>query len=246
MSGQRFNAIHAELTATPSWERLATMAIREDFVNGPNCTTPTKERESIRLFGQKEADVRLVLYRDHAGWCPYCHKVQMLIEAKKIPYVIRKINLSCYGSKPEEYLKMVPSGLLPVILLDGELIKESMDIMFLLEETFQSPHRKLIPTENNDMMQSFHRYVRMERVFTGVWLGCLRGPLAMSGRAMESLIQTLNIIETSLGEYEGPFFYPGEEPSFVDINFCKLVPCLSIDCLVLVNRTNVVHNPVLI
>lgn len=221
MSDQRFNAIHAELTATPSWERLAAMAVPEDFVNGPNCATPTRERESIRLFGQEGADLRLVLYRDHAGWCPYCHKVQMLIEAKKIPYVIKKINMSCYGSKPVEFLKLVPSGLLPVIELDGELFKESIDIMLMLEENFQSPYRKLIPTEDNDMMQAFHRYVRMERVYTGVWLGCLRGPLAMGTRAQESLTQTLDIIESSLGEYAGSFFYPGEQPSFVDINFCK-------------------------
>jgi hypothetical protein len=30
----------------------------------------------IRLFGHKEEDVRLVLYRDTAAWCPYCQKVR--------------------------------------------------------------------------------------------------------------------------------------------------------------------------
>lgn len=201
------------------WEKLYDKVDKEDYINGPVCSTPTKERESFRLFGQKEADVRLVFYRDHAAWCPYCHKVQMLIEAKRIPYLIKKINLKCYGSKPVEFIKKVPSGLLPAIELDGKLITESMGIMFLIEETFQTPYKKMIPTEDNNMMQAFHRFLRLERVYMGAWLGSLRGPMAGLERGLEPVHQTLNMIENYLGEFEGSFFYPGDEPSFVDINF---------------------------
>lgn len=204
------------------WEKLIVKATPDDYVNGPNCMSPTRERESIRLFAQKEADVRLVLYRDHASWCPYCHKVQLLLEAKKVPYMVKKINMSCYGAKPQEFLKIVPSGLLPVIELDGKIITESMDIMFLLEDTFQTPYRRMIPTDDNDMMQAFHRYMRLERVFTGAWLGGLRGPLSMVKRGVEPVNHTLDIIERCLAEFGGPFFYPGDDPSFIDINFCKL------------------------
>lgn len=214
-------ATHALVTDGPDWQELSAMGIKEDFVNGPNFATPSKEWQSWRLFGKRESDVRLVLYRDHASWCPYCHKVQMLIEAKRIPYLIKKVNMKCYGKKSEEYLKIVPTGLLPAIRLDGEVITESMDIMFLIEENFQAPHRKMIPTDDNEMMQAFHRYMRLERVFTGTWLGCLRGPMAMLPRGMENMHHTLDIIESSLGEFAGPFFYPGDKPSFVDINFCK-------------------------
>lgn len=207
--------------AVPSWRKLSDSAIPQDYINGPNFTTPPRELQSFRLFNQKEADVRIVLYRDHASWCPYCHKVQMLLEAKRIPYLIKKINMSCYGSKPTEFLKKVPSGLLPVIEFDGKVITESMDIMFLIEENFQTPYRRMIPTEDNDMMQAFHRYLRLERVFIGAWLGSLRGPMAMLPRGLQPVYQTLDVIEKSLGEFAGPFFYPGDEPSFVDINFCK-------------------------
>lgn len=209
--------------AVPSWRKLSDFVIPQDYINGPNFTTPPRELQSFRLFNQKEADVRLVLYRDHASWCPYCHKVQMLLEAKRIPYLIKKINMSCYGSKPPEFLKKVPSGLLPVIEFDGKVITESMDIMFLIEDSFQTPYRKMIPTEDNDMMQAFHRYLRLERVFIGAWLGALRGPMAMLPRGLQPVHQTLDVIEKSLGEFAGPFFYPGDEPSFVDINFCKFV-----------------------
>lgn len=211
-------------TGTPPWEKLASNVVPIDYINGPASVSPTKERESWRLFGQKEADVRLVLYRDHAGWCPYCHKVQLLIEAKRIPYLIKKINMSCYGSKAEEYLKIVPTGLLPAIQLDGKIVTESTDIMFLLEDTFQSPYPKMIPTDDNDMMQAFHRFMRLERIYIGAWLGCLRGPMSMLGKGMQPVYQTLNLIESCLGEYSGPFFYPGDKPSFVDISFCKYTP----------------------
>lgn len=207
----------------PSWENLSQMPAAEDFVNGPNCSTPTCERESVRLFGQNQADVRLVLYRDHASWCPYCHKVQMLIEAKRIPYTIRKVNMSCYGSKSEEFLKLVPTGLLPVIQLDGVVVTESMDIMFLLEETFQTPYRKLIPTDDNHKMQAFHRYMKLERVFTGAWLNCLRGPQALTRKGTEAVHQILDMLDKCLEEYSGPFFYPGDEPSFIDINFATIL-----------------------
>lgn len=208
--------------SAPSWEKLLAKASTEDYINGPNCISPSKERESVRLFGQKEADVRIVLYRDHANWCPYCHKVQLLIEAKKIPYMVKKINLSCYGAKPVEFLKLVPTGLLPVIQLDGKIITESMDIMFLLEETFQTPYSKMIPTDDNNMMQYFHRYMRLERVFIGAWLGALRGPLSMVNRGLEPVVHSLDVVESCLQDFAGPFFYPGETPSFVDINFGKL------------------------
>lgn len=130
--------------------------------------------------------------------------------------------MKCYGKKAEEFLKLVPSGLLPVIQLDGKIITESMDIMFLIEETFQVPYKRMIPTDDNDMMQAFHRFIRLERVLMGAWLGCLRGPMAQQERGVGPLVETLKILEASLGEFAGPYFYPGPEPSFVDINFCKL------------------------
>jgi glutathione S-transferase len=31
--------------------------------------------------------------RDHAAWCPYCHKVWLQLEEKQIPYTMEKINM---------------------------------------------------------------------------------------------------------------------------------------------------------
>eukprot|EP00892_Ulva_mutabilis_P007799 jgi/Ulvmu1/5391/UM022_0186.1 len=109
-----------------------------DPANGP--TNPNVHK---RLFGKSDADVRVHLYRDHAAWCPYCQRIWWLLEEKRIPYTMEKINMRSYGDKPRSFLDKVPNGLLPVIELDGRVYTESMDIMMLLEKAF--PERRMLP-----------------------------------------------------------------------------------------------------
>ena len=82
--------------------------------------------------------------RDHAAWCPYCQKVFLQLEEKRIPYVIEKINMRCYGDKPRDFMAKVPSGLLPVLEYGGRIITESGTIMDLLEREFPD-HTPLMP-----------------------------------------------------------------------------------------------------
>lgn len=209
-------------TAIPKTDDLLSAIEPIDYVNGPYVASPTSEWESTRLFGGSEMDIRVVLYRDHAAWCPYCHKVQLLLEAKRIPYAIKKENMNSYGSKSTEFLIRNPGGLLPVILLDGELRKESNAIMFLIEEQFQQPHKRMIPGDDNERMQAFHRLMRLERVFTGVWLSALRCPINQYNLAIPPLTEALNIIEGALYEFSGPFFL-GTEPSFIDVLYAPIL-----------------------
>ena len=58
----------------------------------------------------------------------------MLLEEKQIPYRMEKVNMRCYGDKPPAFLRKVPSGLLPVIELDGRVVTESAEIMVLLDQ----------------------------------------------------------------------------------------------------------------
>jgi len=62
---------------------------------------PAHCKNKLRLFGKTEKDVRVVLYRDDAGWCPYCQKVWLLLEEKQMPYRIEHINMRSYGEKPD-------------------------------------------------------------------------------------------------------------------------------------------------
>ena len=72
---------------------------------------PTNAAALKRTFGQPESSIRIKLYRDHAAWCPYCQKVWLQLEEKRIPYVLEKINMRCYGDKPASFMAKV-SGLI--------------------------------------------------------------------------------------------------------------------------------------
>ena len=99
---------------------------------------PSHQDAKIRLFGTK-GEPRVTYYRDTAAWCPYCQKVWILLEEKKIPYIVEKVPMRSYGDKPAAYLKLVPNGLLPAINIDGSFMTESLDIMLTLDRTFKGP-----------------------------------------------------------------------------------------------------------
>ena len=123
-----------------SWKELGTLVkkIGKDLINGP----PTSQA-CLRLFGQPESSVRVILYRDHHAWCPYCQKIWLWLEEKRIPYKVRKVTMFCYGEKESWYKKICPSGMLPALELDGKLITESDHILVALEKQFGPLHAKM-------------------------------------------------------------------------------------------------------
>ena len=120
------------LPSLPSWDELVALVPSEpDRVEGP-----TNAQANLRLFGRPEAEVRVTLYRDHHAWCPYCQKVWLWLEERRIPYRVRKVSMVCYGEKERWYRDLVPTGYLPALELDGQLITESDRILESLEATF--------------------------------------------------------------------------------------------------------------
>ncbi len=121
-----------ETTNPLSWEELSSFAaVENDIVNGPN-----NAYSLMRLFNQERSYPRVVFYRDNHAWCPYCQKIWLWLESKKIPYQVKKVTMRCYGEKEKWYLKKVPSGMLPAIELDQTLITESDQILLALESEF--------------------------------------------------------------------------------------------------------------
>jgi hypothetical protein len=47
-----------------------------------------------------------------------CHKIVLQLEEKRIPYVVEKINMRCYGDKPPAFLKKVSAAW--ETLMDGQ------------------------------------------------------------------------------------------------------------------------------
>ena len=145
-----------------SWEELAIYAADPiDQINGVN-----NPYSSLRLFNKNESEAIVTLYRDNHAWCPYCQKVWLWLELKKIPYRIKKVTMRCYGEKEKWYLEKVPSGMLPAIEIENHIITESDEILFVLEEIYGPLGQSL-----NDKEVIQHR--RLERELFSSWCNWL-------------------------------------------------------------------------
>ena len=115
-----------------TWADLNKFEVEDlDRVNGIN-----NSYANLRLFGHTENDVMVTLYRDRHSWCPYCQKIWLWLEFKRIPYRVKKINMFCYGQKESWFLEKVSSGKLPAIEFKGNVITESDNIIVFLENEF--------------------------------------------------------------------------------------------------------------
>ncbi len=115
-----------------TWDDLNKFEVEDlDRVHGIN-----NSYTNLRLFGHDENDVLVTLYRDRHSWCPYCQKIWLWLEFKRIPYRVKKINMFCYGQKESWFLEKVRSGKLPAIEFNGQVITESDNIIAFLENEF--------------------------------------------------------------------------------------------------------------
>ena len=115
-----------------TWDDLNKFEVEDlDRVNGIN-----NSYANLRLFGHSENDALVTLYRDRHSWCPYCQKIWLWLEFKRIPYRVKKINMFCYGQKESWFLEKVRSGKLPAIEFKGQVITESDNIIAFLENEF--------------------------------------------------------------------------------------------------------------
>ncbi|ANV85309.1 glutathione S-transferase [Picosynechococcus sp. PCC 7003] len=202
------------MTLAPlSWPELEALAdFQLDYENGP-----TNAQSCLRLFGQSESDIRVTLYRDNHGWCPYCQKVWLWLEEMRIPYRIKKVTMFCYGEKEAWYKQKVPSGMLPALELDGRMITESDDILLALEQafgplTFSLTDPRVLPLR------------RLERLLFRAWCNWLCRPPLFPGQDKEGrrkFIQVVQQVEDAFAATPGPYFL--EEFSVVDVIFTPYV-----------------------
>ncbi len=191
---------------------------------------PTNPRSLLRTFGTDPTTTppRVTLYRDHAAWCPYCAKVWLQLEAKRIPYKVVKINMRCYGNKPPEYMSRVPSGLLPALELDGVLHTDSAVIAQVLEAAFPDKTPLLPPPDDAPATARHAALMRLERQLFSDWLGWLCQGGGHEGRRA-AFHRTLGLVEGALGAGApggGPFFM-GAHPALADCVFAPFLERIS-------------------
>lgn len=173
----------------------------------------------VRLFEESntEDDIRVVFYRDAASWCPYCQKVWLTLEEKKIPYRVEKVNMSCYGTKTAEFMRMQPSGQIPVAKIDGKVYGQSNDILYMLEESFPE-YKSLHPPKGKESIAQ--ELLRLERQLFSAWMYWLTSG-GNTARLRQEFTQVLNQVEREL-QASGPFFL-GNEVTTVDFMYASFL-----------------------
>ncbi|XP_022976477.1 glutathione S-transferase DHAR2-like isoform X2 [Cucurbita maxima] len=73
---------------------------------------------------------------DVLGDCPFCHRVLLTLEEKKVAYKLLLVNLS---DKPSWFLEVSPEGKVPVVKFDGKWVPDSDVIVGILEEKYPDP-----------------------------------------------------------------------------------------------------------
>jgi len=204
-------------TAPLTWSELEALTHWSETDAADRVNGPTNAQASLRLFGQSEADVRVTLYRDNHAWCPYCQKVWLWLEEKRVPYRIEKVTMFCYGEKESWYKRIVPSGMLPALELDGQMITESDDILMALEATFGPltygmQDAKVLPLR------------RLERLLFRAWCNWLCRPASLIRKDVLSRKKFQEIVaqvEAAFAATPGPYFLA--EFSTADVIFTPYV-----------------------
>lgn len=231
----------------------ALNAEKESRANG---TGAPFVQNKLRLFDSADRP-KLTLYRDHAGWCPYCQKTMLLIEEKKIPINIELVPMRSYGDKPESFLRIVPSGLLPALTVetnDGrkQTITESQVIMTLLDQfhPVEDGFRQMMPADNDAEGKSkYEKLANLERELFSWWctlifrpegpgfssggmLGKLMGKddSSMSGQ-MKGFLDCVSKVDNALASTSGPWFFDfADHPTMIDFVYVSHVERMLASC----------------
>lgn len=244
----------ATSVATPSWEELQStvgetsvgQALNNEIELRSQGKGSAHVRNKLRLFQNDGGDPPITLFRDHAGWCPYCQKTMLLIEEKQVPIKIDLVPMRSYGDKPREFLQKVPSGLLPAIEVNGQVITESSVIMDLLDRWHppEDGYKPMMPQDEAGMSR-YEQLARLERELFSGWCTLIfrpemgGGALAklmgggggggMSG-SMEGFLDCIKKVDVELRKTKGPWFFDNEFPTMIDFVYVSHVERMLASC----------------
>lgn len=151
---------------------------------------------------------RLVLV-SHA-LCPYVQRAAVVLLEKGVPFERRNVDLA---HKPEWFVKLSPTGKVPLLLVGAAVLFESIPICEYLDETRGEPLHPRDPLE-----RARHRAwmdVAGTLLSTSWGLYTTPDPAVVETKRQESAAK-MRTLEAALGD--GPFF-AGERFSLVDAVF---------------------------
>lgn len=256
----RMSSSAAEPSTVPSWHDLVDQVGATKVGEALNREVSLRQggqgsahvQNSVRKFGSAE-EPQITLYRDHAGWCPYCQKTMLLIEEKQIPIKIVLMPMRSYGDKPQSYTRKVPGGLLPAIEINGQVITESQVIMELLDQWFneETGFRPMRPHEDDQQGQArYQRLARLERELFSWWCTLVFRPegsrlggknplsklLGVSDEAemsssMQGFLDCMRLVDEELRSTQGPWFFDEHDyPTMIDFIYVSHVERMLASC----------------
>ena len=254
MSAQVSSASWGELKVT-SAEQAGGSALNREVELRKTGNGSAARESTLRLFSSQEKPT-ITLWRDHAGWCPYCQKTMLLIEEKQVPINIGLVPMRSYGDKPTEFTRMVPGGMLPALTVERangqkQVITESSVIMELLDQWHPESegYKPMLPDEGDEKgRRRYSQLARLERELFSWWctlmfrpegpkmsvpglMGMLTGKKGpeMSG-ALSGFLDCMSKVDEELSSTPGPWFFDKDYPTMIDFVFVSHVERMLASC----------------
>ena len=93
-------------------------------------------------------------------------KVRLVLAEKGLDWEGEILNLQQGDQHTLEYLKLNPNGVIPTLVHDGKVIRESNVILEYLEDAFPSP--SLLPASPSDRARMRHWSMRLDGEIDGI------------------------------------------------------------------------------
>uniref|UniRef100_A0A1E1XB25 maleylacetoacetate isomerase n=1 Tax=Amblyomma aureolatum TaxID=187763 RepID=A0A1E1XB25_9ACAR len=157
-----------------------------------------------------------VLLSNYLSSCAW--RVRIVLEAKKIPYEYRTVDLKPVNGEQQtdKFKALNPMGQVPVLLVDGKSISQSVAIMEYLEEKY--PEHRLLPAD--PYLRAKCREV-VELLVSGIQPLQSIGLIPLLGKAEwkkwadRNITRGFTALETILAETAGKYCF-GDEVTFAD------------------------------
>jgi len=191
-----------KIAPTPKWDEL------------------TQSLDELTANENSEAP-KVTLYRDTNGWCPFCERIWLILRAKGIPYDEQLISLQ---NKPSWYKALVPTTLVPAVLIHGDdstnerrIVWESADILRALDEEFPDTPRMMHEDDAN-----FQAALQMNEELQSAGLAFVYGGRNASLTEEDKMDRRTNFLgeldrlEAALREQGNGYFRLGKEFTAID------------------------------
>lgn len=159
---------------------------------------------------EKPAEVKGQARLYSMKYCPFSHRVRLVLALKQIPHDVVNINLKI---KPEWYFEINPEGRVPAYVdADGTLKVDSVAIANYLDEKYPKPALYCDKTKDRDLVLLDH-YSKITDTFANCAHGKEKRQLK---EVVAKIMDDLQEFEQELGTRETSFF-GGDNPGMLDI-----------------------------